>query len=184
VYPSWAAISSDTAISIAETRTYNLSSLSLLFQRRRWNNSKNWNGWMPTPWLRLRAASVGGSRHGSEGGATLIFSPGWITATFTTEAGHYTGGDAFSRLRSLAKSPHLDASPLRSFNLDYQVSYFGIELNNGLVAFSINVGLTRAEYSQRNVQSIEEFSKPIAKPEESRSAQIGPAAKLALLINL
>lgn len=139
---------------------------------------------MATPWLRLRASSIGGSRHGSEAALTLVFSPSWITPILTAEAGHYTGGDAFSRLRSLAKSPHLDASPLRSFNLDYQISYLGLEVHNGPIALSINVGLARADYSQRNVQSIEESTKPVSRPEENRTAQIGPAAKLALLIQL
>jgi hypothetical protein len=140
---------------------------------------------MATPWLRLRAASTGGSRNGSEAGATLIFCPSWITPTLTAEAGHYSGGDAFSRIRALAKSPHLDANPLRSFNLDFQTTYLGLELNTGRAALSINVGFARAEYWQRNVQgTFENSTKAVARIEETRNAQIAPAAKLALLIDL
>jgi len=140
---------------------------------------------MATRWLRLRAASIGPS-HGTEAGATLILFQTWITPTLTAEAGHYSGGDAFSRIRAMTKSPYLDSSLQRSFNSDYQTGYLGIELGARDVAISINVGLTRALNSHQNIQSGLEVapSKPVASVEDIRTAQIGPAAKIALVINL
>lgn len=140
---------------------------------------------MATRWLRLRAASIGGA-HGTEAGATLILFQSWITPTLTAEAGHYSGRDTFSRIRALTKSPYLDSSLQRSFNSDYQTGYFGIELAARHVAISINVGLTRAQNSNQSIQSALEVtpSKPVASVEDIRTAQIGPAAKIALVISL
>lgn len=140
---------------------------------------------MPTPWLRLRAESIGGS-HGTEAGATLIMFQSSITPTVTVEAGHYCGGDAFSKIRLLNKSPHMDPSLQRSFNSNYQIGYFGVELSAGRIAISINAGLTRAQNSNQSIQKALEVtpSKPVASVEDIRTGQIGPAAKVALVIKL
>jgi hypothetical protein len=182
-----ATLSLGNTVEIPENPTLDLDhSLELLFRRRRWGSSGNWSGWMVNRWLRLRAATIGGSHTGTEAGATLIMFQSWIAPTLTAEAGHYSGGDAISRIRSLTNSPYLDATPLRSFNLDYQTAYLGLELNAGRVAISISVGLTRVQYSSPSFQGPFEVAtfKQLDSTHDLRTAQIAPAAKLAVLIDL
>ncbi len=144
-----------------------------------------WNGWMATDWLRLKVATMGGPHGGSEIGATAILSNAWISPTLTTEAGQSSGGDAFSRVRVLTKSPYLDPALVRSFSYNYESAFLGLELGVQRLAISLNLGVTRAENLYQNIQSAEAAaSNPLAAVQSTRSAQIGPAGKLAILIRL
>jgi hypothetical protein len=103
----------------------------------------------------------------------------------TTEAGHSSGGDAFSRVRVLTKSPYLDPTPIRGCSYDYQAAYAGLELGAQSFAISINVGLLRAENAYLTIQSPEAAAfNPVPGVLCTRSAQLGPAANLALLIRM
>ncbi len=139
---------------------------------------------MATDWLRLKIATMGGSHPGLEFGATAILSHAWISPTITAEAGQ-ASGDAFSRSRVLNKSPYLNPTLIRGFSYDYQAAYLGVELGAQNFAISFNVGMIRAENSYQNMQSAElAASNPVPGIQRTSSAQIGPAAKLALLIRM
>ena len=93
-------------VSLSEIETFDfVHSLGVLLQRESAPGRGKWNGWMATDWLRLRAALISGSNSGGEMGATAILSQSWLSPTITTEAGYSSGGDAFSRVRVLTKSP-------------------------------------------------------------------------------
>ncbi len=171
---------------LGEMPTFDFAhSLGLLIQRENARGRGKWNGWMATDWLRLRVALMGGSHAGGEIGGTAILSQSWISPTITTEAGHSSGGDAFSRVRVLTKSPYLDPALIRGFSYEYQAAYAGLELGSQSFAISINLGLLRAENSYLNIQSPEAAAfNPVPGVQCTRSAQIGPAAKLALLIRM
>jgi hypothetical protein len=178
VNPTWLRTSSERAIEVSPKRNFDLNrSLTLLFQQKK-GGSRDWNGWMVMPWLRLRAASIGGSHSGTEADATLILAQTPITPTLTAETGHYGGGDAFARIRMLTQRSWIDATPFRSLKLEYQTGYLGAELTGRQASLSINVGLTRAQYSNQSSQGTFEKSKDFL------TAQIGPALKFALSIEL
>jgi len=160
-------------------------SLGLLVERQSARGRGKWNGWMATDWLRLHVALMGGSHSGGEVGGTAILSHSWLSPTVTAEAGHSSGGDAFSRVRVLTKSPYLDPALIRGYIYDYQAAYAGLELGAQSFAISINVGVLRAENAYLNIQSPEAAAfNPVPGVQCTRSAQLGPAAKLALLIRM
>ena len=162
-----------------------LESLQMMIKLQAARGRGKWNGWMATDWLRLKMAVMGGSHAGVEFGATAILSRSWISPTFTIEAGQSSGGDAFSRTRILNKSPYLNPTLIRGFSYDYQAAYLGLELGAQNFAISFNVGMIRAENSYQNMQSAElAASNPVPGIQCTRTAQVGPAAKLALLIQM
>lgn len=169
-------------VGLSEIETFDfVHSLGVLIQRESARGRGKWNGWMAADWLRLRAAGIGGSSAGSEIGATAILSQSWLSPTITTEAGYSSGGDAFSRVRVLTKSPYLlDPALIRGFSYNFEAAYVGLELGAQSFAISVNLGLTRAENSYQSIQSAEAAS---SKP-STGSVQIGPAGKLALLIRM
>jgi hypothetical protein len=172
--------------SFSEIETFDfVHSLGVLIQRENARGRGMWNGWMATDWLRLRVALIGGSNSGAEMGATAILSHSWLSPTITTEAGRSSGGDAFSRVRVITKSPYLDPSLIRGFSYNYEAAYVGLELGVQSFAISVNLGLTRAEKSYQSIQSAEATtSNPFPGIQSTRSAQIGPAGKVALLIRM
>jgi hypothetical protein len=160
-------------------------SLALLIERERGRPRGKWNGWMPTEWLRLKAVTVAGSHSGAELGSTALLWSSWISPTLTAEVGHYSGGDAFSRIRVLTQSPYLDPSLVRAQSFDYQAVYAGLELGTQSFAISFELGLTRAENAYQNIQPAEAAaSNPVPPVQSARITQIGPAGKLALSIRL
>jgi hypothetical protein len=172
--------------SSSEVPTFDfLQSFQHLIQLEASRGRGKWNGWMATDWLRLKAALMGGSHTGIELGATAILSQSWISPTITAEAGQSSGGDAFSRTRIVNQSPYLNPNLIRGFSYDYQAAYLGLELGAQSFAVSFNVGVIRAENAYQNLQSPElAASNPVPEIQCTRSAQIGPAAKLALLIRM
>jgi len=178
VNPTWLRTSSERGIEVSQRRNFDLNrSLALLFQQRK-GDYRDWNGWMVMPWLRLRAASIGGSHSGTEADATLILAQSPITPTLTAETGHYSGGDAVARIRMLTQRSWIDATPFRSFKLEYQAGYLGAELTGRRASLSVNVGLTRAQYSNQGSQGT------FAKSQDFLTAQTSPAVKFALSIEL
>lgn len=173
-------------VSLSEIETFDfVHSLGVLLQRESAPGRGKWNGWMATDWLRLRAALISGSNSGGEMGATAILSQSWLSPTITTEAGYSSGGDAFSRVRVLTKSPYLDPALIRGFSYNFEAAYVGLELGAPSFAISVNLGLTRAENSYQSIQSAgAAASNPLPGIQSTRSAQIGPAGKLALLIRM
>jgi hypothetical protein len=160
-------------------------SMMLFIERERARGRGKWNGWMATDWLRLRAALIDGSHSGAEMGATAILSQSWISPTVTAEAGHSSGGDAFTRTRVISKSPYLDPALIRGFSYDYEAAYVGLELGAQNFAISINLGITRAENSYQSISSPESAAfNPMPGIQCTRTTQIGPAGKLALLIRI
>jgi len=162
-----------------------LHSMARLIERERARGRGKWNGWMVTDWLRLHVALLGFSYRGAEVAATAILSQQWLSPTLTAEAGHFTGGDAFSRVRVLTKSPYLDPGLIRGFAYEYQAAYAGLEWGSRNFALSASVGLTHVENTYQNIPgAAAAASNPLAAIQSSRSADIGPAAKLALLIRM
>jgi hypothetical protein len=177
VNPTWMRASSQRTIESPRAQYLDLNrSLALLLQKRK-GNSRTWNGWMPSRWLRLGASSIGGSHSGTEVDATLILAQSTIAPTFRAETGRYSGGDALTRIQLLAKTPVLDPTPLRSVNLEYQAGYLGAEWNSGRASLALNVGLARAQFSSY-------LSEGTKKSGDFLTAQLGPAVKLGLLIEL
>ncbi len=185
--PTSSGISSFTpGASHSEIETFDfVHSLGVLMQRESARGRGKWNGWMATDWLRLRVATISGSNSGAEMGGTAILSHSWLSPTITAEAGRSSGGDAFSRVRVLTKSPYLDPALIRGFSYNYEAAYVGLELGAQSFAISLNMGLTRAENSYQSIQSAQTaVSNPFPGIQCTRSAQIGPAGKLALLIRM
>ena len=174
-----------TQASFSEIATFDfVQSLEIMLQLEAARGRGKWNGWMATDWLRLKIATMGGSHPGLEFGATAILSHAWISPTITAEAGQ-ASGDAFSRSRVLNKSPYLNPTLIRGFSYDYQAAYLGLELGARNFAISFNVGMIRAENAYQNMQGAElAASNPVPGIQCTRTAQIGPAAKLALSIRM
>jgi hypothetical protein len=184
---SWSEVSSFTPrASFSEIETFDFAhSVGVLIQRESARGRGKWSGWMATDWLRLRVALIGGSNAGAEIGATAILFQSWLSPTITTEAGHSSGGDAFSRVRVLTKSPYLDPALIRGFSYNYEAAYVGLELGAQRFAISVNLGLIRAENAYQSIQSTEAgASNPVPGIQCARNAQIGPAGKLALLLRM
>ncbi len=140
---------------------------------------------MATDWLRLYVAPLGVSYRGAEIAATAILSQQWLSPTLAAEAGHFSGGDAFSRVRVLTKSPYLDPGLIRGFVYEYQAAYAGLEWGSRSFALSASVGLTRVENTYQSIPgAAAAASNPQPAVQSTRSADIGPAAKLALLIRM
>ena len=162
-----------------------LHSVTRLIERERARGRGKWSGWMATDWLRLHVAPLGVSYRGAEVAATAILSQQWLSPTLTAEVGHHSGGDAFSRVRVLTKSPYLDPGLIRGFAYEYQAAYAGLEWGSRNFALSASVGLTHVENTYQNIPgAAAAASNPLAAIQSSRSADIGPAAKLALLIRM
>lgn len=162
-----------------------LHSMVRLLERERSRGRGKWSGWMATDWLRLQVATLGSSYRGAEVAATVIFSQQWLSPTLVAEGGHFSGGEAFSRVRVLTKSPYLDPSLIRGFSYSYQAAYAGLEWGGQTFALSVNVGVTRVENTyQRIPGAAASASNPQPVIQSSRSADVGPAGKLSLLIHL
>jgi len=162
-----------------------LHSVARFIERERARGRGKWSGWMATDWLRLHVALLSVSYRGAEVAATAILSQQWLSPTLTAEAGHFSGGDAFSRVRVLTKSPYLDPGLIRGFAYEYQAAYAGLEWGSRSFALSASVGLTRVENTYQNLAgAAAAASNPQAAIQVTRSADIGPAAKLALLIRM
>jgi hypothetical protein len=169
--------------SFSKIKTFDFTdSLGTLIQRQRSRGRAKWTGWMATDWLRLRVAPLGGASAGGEIGATAILFQSWLSPTITTEAGHSSGRGAFTRFRVLTKSPYLDPALIRGFTYDYQATYVGLELGARSFAISVNLGLIRAENRYQSGDAT--AFNTISGIQNIRSAQIGPAGKLALLMRL
>src|SRR5262249_20101897 len=162
-----------------------LHSVARFIERERARGRGKWSGWMATDWLRLQVALLGASYRGAEVAATALLSQQWLSPTLTAEAGHFSGGGAFSRVRVLTKSPYPGPGPIRGFTYEYQAAYAGLEWGSRSFALSASVGLTRVENTYQNIPgAAAAASNPLAAIQATRSADIGPAAKLALLIRM
>jgi hypothetical protein len=191
-WTSAAAISSGAVVSLftshlsaSDPSNFDLlQSFEHLMERERARGRGKFSGWMATDWLRLKIALIGGTQPGAEIGATAILSQQWLSPTLTAEAGHSSGGDAFSRVRVLTKSPYLDPSLIRGFVYDYQAAYGGIEWGAQSFALSLSVGVTRVENAYQSIASAAAGASNPSPVISTRTADIGPAAKLALLIRM
>ena len=86
------------------------------------------------------------------------------------------------RSRGFASSPR---ALIRGFSYNFEAAYVGLELGAPSFAISVNLGLTRAENSYQSIQSAgAAASNPLPGIQSTRSTQIGPAGKLALLIRM
>ena len=141
---------------------------------------------MVTDWLRLQVATLGTSQRGAEIGATAILSQKWLSPTLAVQAGHFSGGDAFSRIRVLTQSPYLDPGLIRGFVYDYQAAYGGLEWGAQSFSLSASVGVTCVENTYQSIPGAAAAGASTAQSaiERSRSIGLGPAAKVGLLIRL
>src|SRR5262249_5109183 len=109
----------------------------------------------------------------------------WLSPTLGVQAGHFSGGDAFSRVRVLTKSPYLDPGLIRGFVYDYQAAYAGLEWGTGSFALSATVGLTHVDNTYQTIPGAAAgASNPLPSVQSTRHTDIGPAAKLGLLIRI
>jgi hypothetical protein len=151
------------------------SSLGSLLGKN-WSVLHSWGGWSVTPWLRLRLASSGDAHAG--GAFEVSFMPfrTFIRPTLTFERGSaFSVTSSFSALRN---GKATDRSGTRSFNYYYDGAYLGAEFGTRWFDVSVNFGMSRTQACDPGFRSVFQGSFG------TEAAQIGPAAKLGLLVRL
>lgn len=143
---------------------------------KNWSVLQTWGGWSVTPWLRLRVAVSGDAHAGGAVEASFIPFHTFIRPTLTFERG--TGFSATTSFSALRNVKATERSGLRSFNYYYDGAYLGAELGTRWFDVSLNFGMGRTQASDQSIGTMFQGSFGTA------AAQIGPAAKLGLLVRL
>jgi hypothetical protein len=150
------------------------SSLGSLLGKN-WSVLHSWGGWNVAPWLRLRIAASGDAHAG--GALEVSFMPfrTFIRPVLTFERGSaFSVTTGFSSLRNGAT----DRSGTRSFNYYYDGAYLGAEFGTRWFDVSLNFGMSRTQACDPGFRSVFQGSFG------TEAAQIGPAAKVGLLVRL
>ncbi len=151
------------------------SSLGSLLGKN-WGVLHSWGGWSVTPWLRLRVAVSGDAHAGGAFEVSFIPFRSFIRPSLTFERGSaFAVTTSFSAVRN---DKATERSGQRSFNYYYDGAYLGAEFGTRWFDVSLNFGLSRAQASEQGIGTMFQGSFG------TEAAQIGPAAKVGLLVRL